>query len=444
MSQQNRPLTLAQFTAGLSLAFVAAACSALGGAADASADVTRAEVRETDEGWQLFLDGEPFYVDGAALEFGSIESLAAHGGNSFRTWRTNNGRRSGRAVLDEAHRHGLKVTMGIDVGRQRQGFDYDDEEAVAAQLEDIRGQVMELKDHPALIIWAIGNELHHHATNPKVWDAVNDISKMIHEVDPHHLTMTPLASLEPKLVAEVMERAPDLDVLGVQMYAEIEVLPERIAASGWDGPIMVTEWGATGYWEVGTTEWGAPIEQHSSMKADGYGRRYRASIATQRSQVIGSYVFLWGDKQERTPTWFGMFTSDGSETEAVHVMHEIWNGAWPADRAPRVEGMQLDGKAAEASVKLAAGQQVEATFEVSDPEGGALYYRWEVRPESRSKATGGDRERNVEPIDGLLRTSEGGRATLTAPSKPGPYRLFAYARDAAGATAHANIPFLVE
>ena len=29
-----------------------------------------------------------------------------------------------------------------------------------------------------MLIWAIGNELNLRATNPKVWDAVNDISKM--------------------------------------------------------------------------------------------------------------------------------------------------------------------------------------------------------------------------------------------------------------------------
>ncbi len=50
---------------------------------------------------------------------------------------------------------------------------------------------MEYKDHPALMIWSIGNELNHGATNPKVWDAVNEISEMIHEIDPQSSSPRP-------------------------------------------------------------------------------------------------------------------------------------------------------------------------------------------------------------------------------------------------------------
>ena len=41
--------------------------------------------------YSLQVNGEPFYINGAGLEFGSIESLAKYKGNSFRTWRTENG-----------------------------------------------------------------------------------------------------------------------------------------------------------------------------------------------------------------------------------------------------------------------------------------------------------------------------------------------------------------
>ena len=57
---------------------------------------------------------------------------------------------------------------------------------MAAQLEYARNEVMKYKDHPALLTWIIGNEANLNFRNPKVFDAINDISKMIHELDPNH------------------------------------------------------------------------------------------------------------------------------------------------------------------------------------------------------------------------------------------------------------------
>lgn len=44
----------------------------------------------------------------------------------------------------------------IMVPRKRHGFDYNDKASVDAQFEKIKAVVMKLKNHPALIIWAIG------------------------------------------------------------------------------------------------------------------------------------------------------------------------------------------------------------------------------------------------------------------------------------------------
>ena len=164
---------------------------------DAAAVVGPAKVQINEEfgKYQLLVNNEPFYIKGAGLEFGNISTLAKHKGNSFRTWRTENGKQSGKEVLDEAHKNGLMVTMGIEVARERHGFDYNDTIAVKEQLERIKKEVFAFKDHPALLIWAIGNELNLRYTNPKVWDAVNDISKMIHEIDQNHLTTTTLAGI---------------------------------------------------------------------------------------------------------------------------------------------------------------------------------------------------------------------------------------------------------
>lgn len=403
----------------------------------------KVELKNEEGNYNLYVNGEPFYINGAGLEFGNVEALAEHGANSFRTWRTDNGKDTGKEVLDRAHKNGLMVTMGIEVGRERHGFDYNDEKAVAEQLENIKKEILMYKDHPALLMWGIGNELNLRATNPKVWDAVNQISEYIHEVDPNHLTTTSLAGIDKKLVDDIKERAPDLDLLSVQMYADIVNLPKYIEESNWDKAYMVTEWGATGHWEVAKTEWDIPIENNSSVKADFYLSRFNEAIKPYKNQCIGSYVFLWGQKQERTPTWYGIFLEGGEETESVDVMHYIWNDTWPENRTPRLDSFLLDGKNAYQNVYLDKGQTVKATVFANDPESDPVEISWDVKPESTDLGDGGDFESTPESLQNLI-SGEGSEIDFKAPDVEGAYRIFVYVRDNNNNAAHANIPFYVK
>ena len=409
------------------------------------------EVRQIDGAWRLVVDGEPFFVEGAGLEFGDVERLAAHGGNAFRTWRTDNGQQTGQQVLDQAHEAGLLVMMGLEVAREREGegrgvfgFDYDDEAAVAEQLERLRAEVERYKDHPALLGWGIGNELNLGADNPAVWDAVNGIAEMIHQVDGSHPATTMLAGISADVVREITTRAPALDFLSVQFYADVENLQQRLREAGYDGPYLVTEWGATGHWEVETTPWDAPIENTSSVKADLYRQRYETAILADPVTCMGSFVFLWGQKQERTPTWYGMFMPTGEKTETVDVMQYLWTGAWPGNRAPRVEPPTLGGQTATDGITLAPGEAVPASIAATDPEGDPLRYVWTVRREQTVLREGGDDEPEPDVLDGLVAPAGAPQTTLTAPQEPGAYRLFVDVFDGEGSAAHANVPFAVE
>ena len=422
-----------------------ASAASLGHAADPkqTPGPVKVEIRQRDGRLQLYVDRQPFYIKGAGIELGSPELLKHHGGNCFRTWSTDNGRDSGKQVLDRALTNGLYVAMGLDVDHERRGFDYDNTNAVARQFEKLIGQVEQLKNHPALILWVVGNELNFEK-NPKVWDAVNELSRRIHQIDPNHPTTTTLAGFNKETVALVKARAPDLDFLCFQMYCDIINLPRYLAEAAWDKPYIVTEWGATGHWECGKTAWGAPIENDSTTKADLYQMRFDKVIHSDQKLCLGSFVFFWGQKQERTPTWYGMFLESGEETAAVDVMHYVWNGTWPSNRSPRLEGAWLDGKTAAQSVRLRPGQSCQAKVAAADPDHDMLSFRWEIMPESTSRNIGGDRESKPPVLPGLISDPSREEISLQAPTKPGAYRLFAYVFDGKGHAAHVNIPFLVE
>ena len=403
----------------------------------------KVEIADTAEGYVLMRGGEPYVVKGAGMGRDDIERFAGHGGNSIRTWTTKSDDQDTGELLDAAHAHGVTVALGLSMTAERHGFDYDDADAVAAQLARIRDEVLKYKDHPALLFWLVGNELNKSYTNPSVWDAVDDVAKMIHELDPNHPVTTPLADFRPDVIAEIQARAPAIDFISFQVYGGLFGLPDGIADIGFDGPFMVTEWGTIGYWEMEETTWGTPVELTSSEKADVFLRAHNEALTAFDGQLIGSYVFLWGQKQERTPTWFGLLTERGEETEAVDVLHYMWTGSWPQNRAPRVNSIQLDGKGYRESVVLTAGESYEATFDVFDHEGDPLTWHWEVKPESESKKAGGDHEEPLPNLEGMLSDPAAATTAITVTS-PGKYRLFAYAYDDQGHAAHANIPFLVE
>ena len=404
----------------------------------------KVEVAAQGGRYTLLRGGRPYEVKGAGVELGDIEALAAHGGNAFRTWSTDGEGVTGKEILDRAADLGLTVALCLEIGRERHGFDYDDGKAVRAQLDYARGEVLKYRDHPALLAWIIGNEPNLHFENPKVFDAINDISRMIHELDDNHPTTTALAGFSGELARLIEQRAPDLDFVSIQMYADIVNLPRYIAETGFDQPFFVTEWGAIGHWEVATTGWGAPLEQNSSEKARNYLASHETAIAALPRQVLGSFVFLWGQKQERTPTWYGMFLEDGSETETIDVMHYIWNGAWPDNRAPQVEGVLLDAKGAGEDVALVSGEPYHASVAAADPDRDALTYRWKVMRESTATQTGGDREEVPETLSGLIDDASRNRIVVTAPAEAGAYRLFVYVYDGQGHAGHANLPFRVQ
>ena len=210
------------------------------------------------------------------------------------------------------------------------------------------------------------------------------------------------------------------------------------------GPFMITKWGPLGHWEVGKTQWGAPIEQDSTEKGRHYLASYRTLIEPFLGPCLGSYVFLWGQKQERTHTWFSLFTETGESTAVVDAMEFVWTRRIPANQAPVIQSLRLARRPATDSVRVAVGKRYTAKAEVADPDGDPVVFRWSIKPESIETVVGGDVEASIADLDGLFVGDPAQpEVTMMAPGSPGQYRLFVMAYDGQGHAAHANIPFLV-
>ena len=393
--------------------------------------------------YELTVDEKKTFVRGAVGNSG-IELVKKYGGNGIRAGYS-------KEQLDKAHALGLTVLVNLPVMPQRNGFDYDDVEAVRTQHEKIMQIVRDTKDHPAVLMWSLGNELDHVPQevyepnkiyyNMKVWDAVNDLSKAIHAIDAHHPVMTVVGSLTEHKATALLTQCPDIDLLGINEYGDLLRIPEWLRKWGWTKPYMVTEWGPTGFWQMRRTPWGYHIEETSSEKADKYQERYEGTILKDRDMCLGSYVFLWRQHQEYTHTWFGMFDKEWRENESVDVMRYEWTGKWPKNRAPRVDSMRINGKSAFDFITLSPGEQAVAQVWMRDSDRkDVITCEWEMLEEQTKFGYGGGGERKPPTVDCAIEIVADGSIRFTAPLKEGAYRLFVAGYDKGNHVATANIP----
>ena len=401
--------------------------------------VSKVEVTTNASGnFELQRNGVPYYIKGAGAK-DHFNLLVKSGANSIRVWSTNN-----KALLDSAYQHGLTVTLGLYVRPERSGMDYNNEYAVKGQIEQLKNEVLKYKDHPALLVWGIGNEVDLRYSNFKVWETIEILAKYIKEVDPNHPTMTVTAGIDPSKAFYIKKYCPSVDILGLNVYGSIENAGANLRKFNWDKPYIVSEWGVNGPFEAKKTSWKAKIEPPNGLKADQRLRRYKELIEKDIERGLGSYCFLWGQKQESTATWHGMFLSNGKPTEAVDVMQFCWTGEWPQSRAPSIKDISLENIGWRKDHILAPSVQATLNVKYLKYNNKKVIVEYVLYPEAFSNKIGGDIQKSPDPIKFDVVNQSDNELTFISPKKKGAYRLFAYVKNEKGQSSVANIPFLVE
>lgn len=398
------------------------------------------KIEKTATGFQLLRNGKPYYVKGVGGQV-NFDEMVKIGANSFRTW----GIEDAKKVLDEAQQRGLTVMLGFWLQHERHGFDYNDANKVKVQLDHFKRMVDQFKDHPALLFWGIGNELDLEYSNPKCWNAVQDIAKYIHQVDPNHPTSTVTAGLDSLEVAHILKRCPDIDIYCVNTYGDIGNVPTSIGRFGWKGPFMITEWGPNGHWESPKTAWGVSIEQSSTEKREVYESRFKDYILPYKDYCLGSYAFLWGAKQEYTETWYGLFSKENIATEPVDALEKAFLNKSIELPAPSIKAFTINSQKAQDNIIIKADEKNQALLDaiISNNNGKPAKYRWRIMQESTDKKSGGDKEEEATEIGGLIKKGSNGNAiSFYAPKAPGQYRLFVSVTHN-DKVAYSNIPFKV-
>lgn len=293
---------------------VAAGClQALGGDAprDPPATVTIAD-------GALLVDGEPFLVKGIVYSpvppgidpLGDDKSwtwidhpeiyandfslMKRMGANAIRVVDTSFDVRRVEAMLDSAHAHGIHVMLGL---KGPVGEDAADPAVREQSLRETRDLVRAYRDHPATLLWLLGNEVNYRYEGANVDDwysLLGEMAEVAHDLDSRHPVATAnnaLSGLE-----SLRRLAPGVDVYGTNQYAPdsrefVEALVPSFAQRSPGMPFLVTEFGADAWDSDRGVE-----DEATQARILTANWEALTSLAPPKGPVAGGFVFEWSDE----------------------------------------------------------------------------------------------------------------------------------------------------
>lgn len=400
-------------------------------------------IQKAGDGYKMYIDGKETYIKGVGGTY-RLDVASQSGANAFRTW--GGSVEEVTKILAQAAENKMYVMQGI--GLPKDSIRYYDAAFKNKMREEVRTLAETFKNDTCLLAWGIGNEIElGNANIGAAWSFVEELAQIIKSVDKRHLVST-VISYNPSALDSIAKYVPSLDYVGINVYGPMNEVQNTVDKSAYKGAFMITEWGPTGWWETASTEWKAPIEQTSEEKRQVYEERYTKYIQSN-PRCLGSFVFLWGQKEERTPTWFSMFVEDnvdqlplhGEKTPMVEAMQRVWTGKELTETAPVIEGLTIDDKYAIDNIRVKAGKPLKAHVAVDDKEFDRLTYVWEVLKEATVLGFGGSYEPRPDRVGDVV-TSDANTYEVTL-NTPGEYRLYVYVLDNTGFVSTVNVPFQV-
>jgi len=388
--------------------------------------------------FRLSLDGEEFFVKGVCGvdEMGLMNEAGSNAARTYSVDALKNG-----ALLDEAYAKGIKIIVGLWMDHETASFTYHNNPShVQEQYEEIIASVDKYKNHPAILGWAVGNEVDiSTSANPlAIYAAMNAIAKYIHEADPYHPTMAVLAGSSTTKISSVSKYAPHIDIIGINTYKSIANAANSIAI--WNGPYMLTEYALNQPSETTLkTSWGAIIEPSNIDKANLYYQRYQDYILGERDQgLIGSFVFKDTGSFRVTHTWYGIVFKS-LRTSQFYAMMAAWTETERLD-SMYIETVTLGGKSVLENVYVAKGSSQTIQVSVHQITATPLVYTFEIKKETSISS---NTVPAVETSFVYTTTGDANIVNVLIPQLSGAYRLFVYVSNADGDISSYNFPFYI-
>lgn len=351
---------------------------------DLSFAANKVEIKGQAGSWQLMVNERPFELKGVGVSFnyGSYDEdylvmAKDMGANAVRTWNyTPNG--IDKSYLDNAHELGLYVASWMWLNPAKESYvniSYKEGSPYRkACKERVRRWVNEIKDHPALLMWGLGNEVifFSDSEEEKVAFAkfLNELCQMIHEMDPNHPVI--YASMEEIEFPYLAKYTPNLDIVGVNTYKQLVSIHGRWKMTNFDVPYILTEFGPTNMWGVSKDANGLPMDPPDWHKARQYERTFK-DFEKYRGYCLGGFVFLIGEIDQWTATWWPLNWRK-LKRASYWVAYTAYTGEEPENKAPRIESVKLSK-----CNGLVPFEEIRVEVIAKDPDGDNLTIDYDLR-----------------------------------------------------------------
>ncbi|APR79323.1 Hypothetical protein A7982_04670 [Minicystis rosea] len=282
--------------------------------------------------WSPTGENEPF--DGAGKSFAAhaaedIPLMKAAHINTVRTYGPFERSDDGLAVLDALHAQGMKVAMTVFAA-------YDNTAAEEA--------VTKFKDHPAVLLWVVGNEwnynkLYSNHSLDECVTKVNGVIAAIKAIDKDHPVAVGWGELP---TAADMAKVPDADLWALNIYPYLG-FGDRFTK--WKAqttkPFFVGEYGADAYDnKVNAEDQSAQAKALESLTLE---IRKNLSAADAGNVCVGGCPYEWNDE------WWKSGAPDKHDTAgftnggvyADGFANEEWWGIVTGNRTPRAAYAKL-------------------------------------------------------------------------------------------------------
>jgi hypothetical protein len=404
-----------------------------------------AGMSETDR--KRFERFEKFQIKGVCGD-ADLDRLSKLGVNTVRGYAIPNVETM-RKKLDHAHSLGMKMVVsewmphhGENKGKNGGVWNFDYNAKGDQMVKSLMERVEGIGDHPAILMWGLGNEVHLDEPYLRV---LNRMSEEIHKRFPRHITSLTMINAKPEDIAKIKKFAPDIDVLGIQAYSRGAVRGGiKNAEEHWGKPFYMSEFNANGPWNMGKAPWGAELGEPVTKKVSDLKDCYAAIDASPL--CLGSTVFVWGNYGAMGPAYFSLLLAPRPDepksstafdqllfTPQADAMIEHFTGQpREGNHAPVLSKLEFDGGA---KSKLAQpGEPMSLHLSAEDADGDKVaFVTWILDPKAR----------NSKFIAGPTSQPSGEKAVVTAPKIPGEYVVLVYAIDNKGGGSAGNLPIKV-